>query len=174
MVESPQGPLEPESLSLVFPLALYMKSLVSGIGYGISTTYPNFSPVSMYKALVEDNPNLLEPNVNLLIDKKNSELQRLWETGKGRVIYSYKLKPYTNEDGKDGFMFEGDTCIFTPNLKKIDKYVELGQVFVEDMTTKQGPRMFVGLVSNRGSLKLEDLKHYVGNVVLMPLPISSM
>ena len=122
MVESPQGPLEPESLSLVFPLALYMKSLVSGIGYGISTIYPNFSPVSMYKALVEDNPKLLEPNVNLLIDKENSELQRLWETGKGRVIYSYKLTPYTNEDGKDGFMFEGDTCIFTPSLKKIDKY----------------------------------------------------
>lgn len=158
MVESPQGPLEPESLSLVFPLALYMKSLVSGIGYGISTIYPNFSPVSMYKALVEDNPALLEPNVNLLIDKENSELQRLWETGKGRVIYSYKLTPYTNEDGKDGFMFEGDTCIFTPSLKKIDKYVELGQVFVEDMTTKQGPRMFVGLVSNRGSLKLEGLE----------------
>lgn len=158
MVESPQGPLEPESLSLVFPLALYMKSLVSGIGYGISTIYPNFSPVSMYRALVEDNPKLLEPNVNLLIDKENSELQRLWETGKGRVIYSYKLTPYTNEDGKDGFMFEGDTCIFTPSLKKIDKYVELGQVFVEDMTTKQGPRMFVGLVSNRGSLKLEGLE----------------
>lgn len=158
MVESPVGPLEPKSLGLIFPIALYMKSLVSGIGYGISTVYPNFSPVSLYRAMVENNPMLLEPNVNLIIDKENSELQRLWETGKGRVIYSYKLTPYTNEDGKEGFMFEGDTCIFTPNLKKIDKYVDLGQVFVEDMTTKNGPRMFVGLVNNRGTLKLDGLE----------------
>lgn len=158
MVESPVGPLEPKSLGLIFPIALYMKSLVSGIGYGISTVYPNFSPVSLYRAMVENNPMLLEPNVNLIIDKENSELQRLWETGKGRVIYSYKLTPYTNEDGKEGFMFEGDTCIFTPNLKKIEKYIDLGQVFVEDMTTKNGPRMFVGLVNNRGTLKLDGLE----------------
>ena len=100
---------------------------------------------------------LLEPNVNILMDKENSELQSLWETGKGRVIYAYKLSPYTDEAGKQGFMFEGDTYIFTPNLKKINKYVEAGQVFIDDYTDVNGPKMFVGLVSNRG-ITLEKLE----------------
>lgn len=157
LVESEVGALEPKCLGFVFPLCLYFKNLVQGIGYGISTVYPNFSPRSLYAALINDDPNLLEPNVNLFIDKENSELQKLWETGKGRVIYSYKLSPYVNEDGKQGFLFEGDACLFTPNLKKIQKYVELGQVFIDDLTTKEGPKMFIGLVNNRG-LKIGDLE----------------
>ena len=158
MVESEVGALEPDYFRFVFPICLYFRGLVSGIGYGISTTYPNFSPVSMYKALIKDDPKYLEPNVDLLIDKDNSELDKLWTTGKGRVIYSYKLSPYVNEDGKQGFLFEGDTCIFTPNLKKIDKYIETGQVFVEDMTSKAGPKLFIGLVNNRGSLNIDGLE----------------
>lgn len=156
-VESPVGPLECEYIPLCTPLCLSFRGLVSGIGYGISTVYPNFSPRSLYMAMMKDDYSLLEPNVNLLIDKKNSELKKLWETGKGRVIYSYKLSRAINEDGKPGFIFEGDTCIFTPNLKKIQKYVEQGSVFIEDLTTKSGPKMFVGLVNNRG-IKIDELE----------------
>lgn len=156
-IESPVGPLECEYIPLCFPLCLSFRGLVSGIGYGISTVYPNFSPKSLYMAMMKDDPQYLEPNVNLLIDKNKSELQKLWETGKGKVIYSYKLSPFVNEDGKSGYVFEGDTCIFTPNLKKIQKYVEQGSVFIEDLTTKNGPKMFVGLVNNRG-LKIEELE----------------
>lgn len=156
-VESPVGPEEITYIPLPFPLCLSIHGLVSGIGYGISTVYPNFSPVSLYKAYIENNPQLLEPNINLFIDKKNSELDKLWKTGKGRVVYSYKLKAYTNEDGKDGFLFEGDTSIFTPNLRKINKYVDAGQVFIDDLTDINGPKMFVGLVNNRG-INLKDLE----------------
>lgn len=158
LVESEVGALEPKKLSLVFPLCLSFRSLVSGIGYGISTVYPNFSPTSMYEALMKDDPSYLEPNINLLLDKKNSELKELWTTGKGRVIYSYRLSRYVNEDGRPGYLFEGDASIFAPNLKKIDKYVESGQVFIEDMTDKNGPKMFVGLVSSRGSLDISALE----------------
>lgn len=157
-VESPVGPEEITYCPSVFPLCLHFKGLVSGIGYGISTVYPNFSPKSMYEAYINNNPSLLEPNVDLLLDKQNSELDSLWRTGKGRVIYSYKLSPYTNEDRKNGFLFEGDTCIFTPNLRKINKYVEQGQVFIDDLTDIKGPKMFIGLVNNRGSLGLEGLE----------------
>jgi hypothetical protein len=158
-VESPIGPEEITYCPTVFPLCLFFRGLVSGIGYGISTVYPCFSPVSMYQAYINNNPMLLEPNVNILMDKENSELQSLWETGKGRVIYAYKLSPYTDEAGKQGFMFEGDTYIFTPNLRKINKYVESGQVFIDDYTDVNGPKMFVGLVNNRGITldKLETL-----------------
>lgn len=157
-VESPVGAMEYTKIPLILPLCLHFKGLVSGIGYGISTVYPNFSPKSMYEAYINNNPSLLEPNVDLLLDKQNSELDSLWRTGKGRVIYSYKLSPYTNEDRKNGFLFEGDTCIFTPNLRKINKYVEQGQVFIDDLTDIKGPKMFIGLVNNRGSLGLEGLE----------------
>ena len=156
-VESPVGAEEIKYVPTVFPMCLTFRSLVSGIGYGISTIYPNFSSESLFKAYINNNPLLLEPNVNLFIDKKNSELKQLWETGKGRVIYSYKLSPYTNEDGKQGFLFEGDTSIFTPNFRKINKYVDMGQVFIDDLTTASGPAAFVGLVNNRG-ISLKELE----------------
>ena len=156
-VESPVGPEEIPYIPTVFPLALMFRGLVSGIGYGISTVYPNFSPVSLYNAYINDDPTLLEPNVDLILDKGNSELQRLWETGKGRVIYSYRLKKYTTEDGKAGFLFSGGTEIFTPNLKKINKLIESGYVFIDDLTDIHGPKMFVGLVNNRG-ISLDQLE----------------
>lgn len=156
-VESPVGPEEITYCPTVFPLCLFFRGLVSGIGYGISTIYPCFSPTSLYQAYINNDPNLLEPNIDILIDKKNSELKELWETGKGRVIYSYKLSRYTDDAGKQGFMFEGDTYIFTPNLKKINKLVEAGQVFIDDYTDVNGPRMFVGLVNSRG-ISLETLE----------------
>lgn len=156
-VESPVGPEEIPYIPIVFPLCLSFRGLVSGIGYGISTIYPNFSPVSLYNALINDNPNLLEPNVRLILDKSNSELTKLWETGKGKITYSYKLSPYVSEDGKQGFLFEGDTYLFTPNLRKINKYVEQGQVFMADLTDVQGPKLAVCLVNNRG-IKLADLE----------------
>lgn len=158
MTESEVGALEPKYFRFVFPICLYFSELVSGIGYGISTVYPNFSPKSMYEALKHDDPKYLEPNVDLLIDKENSELDKLWTTGKGRIIYSYKLSPFVNEDGRPGFLFEGATGIFTPNLRKIEKYIETGQVFTEDMTTKDGPKLFIGLVSSRGTLDIKGLE----------------
>ena len=75
MVESMNGPLEPEYIPLVFPLCLYMKGgLVSGLGVGVRTIYPNFSPKSMYLAYINNDPRYLEPNIDILLDKENSEL----------------------------------------------------------------------------------------------------
>lgn len=157
LVESPVGPKEIPFVPVPTPLSLSLCGAVSGIGVGISTNYPNFSPASMYRAMITDDPAYLEPNLDIILDKNESELRKLWETGKGKVVYSYKLSEYTNEDGKQGFLFEGSTDLFTPNLRKINKYVEKGEVFIDDMTTKKGPKMFVGLVNNRG-ISLKDLE----------------
>ena len=160
MIESPQGGIERLYIPLPIPMCLYLKGgLVSGLGVGIMSEYPNFSPKSLYKAYINNNPQLLEPNINILIDKKNSELERLWKTGKGRVIYSYKITRKMSDDGKsEGILFEGDTAIFTPKLRKFNKLLEDGKVYVEDLTDESGPKLFIGRVPGAKGISPEDIE----------------
>lgn len=160
MIESPQGGIEPIHIPLPLPLCMYLKGgLVSGLGVGVMSEYPNFSPKSMFAAYKADNPNLLEPNINIFIDKANSELKRLWETGKGRVIYSYKISRAMSDDGKsEGILFEGDTSIFTPRLSKFKKLQEDGKVYVEDITDEKGPKLFVGRIPGAKGITIDDIE----------------
>ena len=160
MVESPQGGMEPTYIPLPLPLCLYLKGgVVSGLGVGVMSEYPNFSPKSMFEAYKKNDPSLLEPNIDILIDKKNSELERLWKTGKGRVIYSYKISKSMSTDGKsEGILFEGDTAIFTPKLKGFKKLIEAGKVYVEDMTDEKGPKLFVGRVPGAKGITTSDIE----------------
>jgi len=165
MVESPQGEMEPINIPLPLPLCLYLKSLVTGLGVGVMCVYPNFSPKSLYQAYINDNPDLLEPNMNIFIDKANSELRRLWETGKGRVIYSYKISRSMSPDGKsEGILFEGDTGIFTPRLGKFDKLVSEGKIYIEDLTDENGPKLFVGRVPGAKGITVEDIENIARKV----------
>jgi len=158
-IESPQGELEPIHIPTVFPICLYLKNLVSGLGVGIATCFPNFSPKSLYQAYIHNNPKLLEPNVDLILDKENSELDRLWTTGKGRVIYSYKISRYSN--GKEeGILFEtkDGTDIFTPRLTKFKKLAEEGKVCIEDLTDDQGAKLFIYRIPGAKGITVEDIE----------------
>lgn len=150
------------SAGVVVHNCMYMKGgLVQGLGVGISTLYPNFSPWSMYQALKEDNPNLLEPNVDLILDKTNSELDKLWNTGVGRVIYSYKISKSISPDGKsEGVLFEtkDGTELFTPAIKKFDKLVEDGKVYIENLTDKSGAKLFIGRVPGARGISYDDIE----------------
>ena len=160
MIESPQGEMEPLYIPLPLPLCMYLKGgLVSGLGVGVMSEYPNFSPKSMFAAYLKNDPNLLEPNINIFIDKANSELARLWTTGKGRVIYSYKISRRMSDDGKsEGILFEGDTAIFTPKLGKFKKLVADGKVYIEDITDDQGPKLFVGRIPGAKGITIDDIE----------------
>lgn len=158
-IESPQGAMEPTYIPLPLPLCLYMKNSVEGLGVGINAKYPSFSAKSLYEAYKADDPNLLEPNMNIFIDKGNSELKRLWETGKGRVIYSYKISRALSGDGKsEGILFEGDTGIFTPKINKFNKLIEDGKVYIEDLTDDKGPKLFIGRVPGARGISPEDIE----------------
>lgn len=158
-IESPQGAMEPTYIPLVLPLCLYLSNLVEGLGVGIRTKYPNFSPKSLYQAYINNNPYLLEPNVNLILDKEHSELERLWKTGKGSVVYSYKISRQMSPDGKaEGILFEGDTGIFTPNLKKLRALEDAGKIFIDDMTDLNGPKLFVGRIPGARGITIEEIE----------------
>ena len=159
LVESPVGAMEPSYIPLPLPLCLTLSSLVEGLGVGIRTKYPNFSPKSLYQAYINNNPYLLEPNVNLILDKEHSELDRLWKTGKGSIIYSYKISRQLSPDGKaEGILFEGDTGIFTPNLKKLRTLEAAGKVFIDDMTDLNGPKLFVGRIPGARGITIEEIE----------------
>ena len=160
MIESPQGGMEPVHIPLPLPLCMYLKGgLVSGLGVGVMSEYPNFSPKSMFLAYKKNDPSLLEPNINIFIDKANSELDRLWTTGKGRVIYSYKISRKMSDDGKsEGILFEGDTALFTPKLGKYKKLLEDGKIYVEDLTDESGPKLFVGRIPGAKGITADEIE----------------
>lgn len=160
-VDSPIGPKEPAYLPLPLPLSIFMKVLSSGLGVGISMVYPNFSAKSMYQAYIQNNPLLLEPNVDLILDKKNSELEKLWKTGKGRVIYAYKISRQTSPDGKsEGILFETkDGCeIFTPRLKALRKLEEDGKIYIDDLTDINSAKLFIGRIPGARGVSIEDIE----------------
>lgn len=158
-VESPQGAPEPTFIPLPIGLCLYQKNLVSGLGLGINVVYPNFSPKSLYQAYIHDDPKYLEPNVDLFIDKQNSELERLWRTGKGKITYVYKISRF-KEDNIEGILFEtkDGTDIFTPKLSKFKKLIEDGKVFIEDRTDETGSKLLVGRVPGARGITIEEIE----------------
>jgi hypothetical protein len=80
-------------------------------------------------------------------------------TGKGRVIYSYKISRATSDDGKsEGILFEGDTGIFTPKINKFSKLVEEGKVYIEDLTDENGPKLFIGRIPGARGITPEDIE----------------
>lgn len=158
--ESPQGALEPEYIPLPIPLCLCMSEKISGLGVGIKSDMPNFSAKSLYEAYVNNNPQLLEPNIDIVLDKKHSDLAGLWNFGKGKVTYSYHIKRYKSTDGKtEGILFYGDTGIFTVSLKKLQKLIDERKVVVDNVSDQDGPKMLVSKVSGARGITIEDIEN---------------
>ena len=112
--------------------------------------------LAAYKA---NNPNLLEPNIDIIMDKSQSELAKLWTTGKGKVTYSFKISRANGSDGKtEGILFEGDTWLFTPKWSKFSKLFEEGKAFYEDLTDSTGTRAFVGRVPGARNITVDDIE----------------
>ena len=160
--ESPNGSPEPDFLPLPLPAGLHLKTLSQGLGVSISMIYPNFSAWSMYQAYIHNDPNLLEPNVDLILDKKNSELHKLWTEGKGKLIYAYKISRYTKPDDPkmQGILFEtkDGTEIFTPNLKELRKLEADGKIYIEDLTDYNSCKMVVYRIPGARGITLEDIE----------------
>lgn len=150
------------SSGLVAHNCLFLSQQVSGLGFSVSTLYPNFSPVSLYNAYLQNNPLLLEPRVDLELDKKKSELVDLWRYGKGKIVYSFHTQKVTSP--KEGVMMWGDTSIFTPKLSKIKKLMDDGKVYMEDMTDEGGPKLFIGRVPGARGISLDDIWKIVESI----------
>lgn len=165
-VESPVGPLEPTYIPTMVPMSLCLDSLISGIGLGIATDLPNFSAKSMYMAYMNDDPNLLEPNIDIEMDKSKSELGKLWNEGKGRICYKYRVSKIKGPDGNPGMLLEGDAGIFIPKLKKLNDWQAEGKVYIEDMITQSGSQLAIYKVPNIKSISIDDIEAEVNKIAV--------
>lgn len=163
---SPQVDDEAEYIPFPLPLCFFLGAdSVSGLGVAIKSDIPNFSARSMYEAYINNDPSLLCPDVDLILDYQRSELGKLWTTGKGKITYSFRLQEYTGEDGKtQGVLIYGDPGIITVSQRKLDKYMKDGKIVVEDVSTVEGKKLLISRMPNARGFSYADLKRLCENI----------
>ena len=108
-----------EPLRLPVPLPLCLTSGGMGIGVGLSMNIPAFSPMSLYRAMLKDDPTLLAaPKGLTLVD---ADYERLWETGDGSVQYGMRVyqEKSENDDNRQVSVITGSPRLFVPNVERI-------------------------------------------------------
>lgn len=157
--ESPVDGKEPDYLPTPIPLCFDMKYHMSGLGVAIRTEIPSFSMQSLYQAYIHNDPSLLEPGIDLILDKSRSDLQGLWTTGQGKVTYSYHLSRAVGDDGKsESIIFQGDTGVFQVKLsRKLKKLQEEGKIVVDNISDINGPKMSITRVPGARGVTIDDI-----------------
>jgi hypothetical protein len=145
---------EPSYIPTPIPLSLVFGA--SGIGIGINTLIPSFSPTSILEAYLKDDPYLLKPGYDLEFDEDLCEFERLWKTGKGRIIYKYHVE-YGWSGGNDGVYVWGDTQLFSPDWSLIEEWRSQGLLFIRDETTNGKPKIFIGRNKGVRKISTEDI-----------------
>lgn len=157
--ESPVGAPEPDYIPTPFPLCLQMSEKVSGLGVAVKSDMPNFSARSLYNAYIHNDPTLLEPNIDIILDKAHSELHSLWTTGQGKITYAYHLSRQKSDDGKtEGVLFYGDTGMFTLKMKKFQKLVDDGKITIDNVSDQTGTKLLISRVPGARGITIEDIE----------------
>jgi len=141
------------------PIPLCLGFGLQGIGIGCSVRVPMFSYKSLFNAMINNDYKLLEAPDGIILDKDNSELKELWETGRGRVCYKFLVKQYRSTDGYVGALIEGNPSYFFPNYSEIAKHVNSGNVFIRDMYGKgsKQKKVFIGRNYNVKKISIEEI-----------------
>lgn len=167
-VTSDLGYSEPTYIPSPIPLSLLFGSL--GLGIGIRSNIPTFSFKSIIQAHLNNDPNLLKPNGDIIINKKRSELQELWTTGKGRVSYMFLIdEDATSSNGvTKGYMMYGDPRFFQTKLtealegnkeKDIQGWIDKGLVIMRDESSRKvGKRIFFTVKPKQKQVTMEMLR----------------
>jgi hypothetical protein len=114
----------------------------------------------MYEAYLNDDPSLLKANCNINIDIKESELDKIWYEGKGKVCYKYNIVRCVSDDGSQGVRIEGDTDIFLPKLKWFEQQQDQEKLFIREETDETGPKLFIGKNPNIRTISVDDIEEH--------------
>lgn len=156
---------EADYIPTPIPFALIMSCY--GIGIGISTLIPGFTPLSLLEAYLNDDYKLLKNNFGCdIINKK--ELKDLWETGVGRLTLRFKVKESRNSDC--GFIIQGTPKEFKPNLKKLEELEFEGKLTIRDISDHEGQKVLIERLPNIKSLPREKLQDLVLEAATKSIP----
>lgn len=146
-----------EPCHLPSPIPLCMTFGLLGIGHGVLSRIPCFTASSIYRAVMADDPNLLEAPFGLELDKSRSELEELWRTGVGRVTYQYKVYSGKSADGTQGVYIEGIPEFFLPDIGAFDDWKAANKIFINDETDKNHSRIFIGKFPGIRVISVDDI-----------------
>lgn len=151
-IENEFGIKEPVSLPVPIPLCL-MAGGSCGIGIGLLSVIPSFSPLSLYKSLMNDNPKYLRSPNGLKITSHN--LNDLWLLGKSPLTYELNFFQEKNStDDKIVSVIEGSPTIFFPDLERaFKKELEEETVYIRNESTDK-IRLIISRV--KGLRKIDD------------------
>lgn len=130
IVESDVG-LEPEYLITPIPYCLVYGALNWGLG--VLGRTPAFTYDSLINAYLTDDPRKLVPQFGYICDYEKSELDKLWNLGKGKLVLSYKCIRVDNNE----ILICGSGEVFTPNYSALNKYIKDGKIEVINESTNQ-------------------------------------
>jgi len=137
-----EGNVEPIYLPTPLPMILLFSGM--GIGFGANARYPMFTPDSLYKAYIKDDPYLLKAPGGLEIDQLNSELQEIWYSGYGKITYKYQVTRETNAAG-EGIVIKGSAELFKPRLNEVfEGELNRQRLYILDQTSSDIPEVFIG------------------------------
>lgn len=148
---------EPNYLITPVPYALIYGSRFD-IGMGAGGRIPAFTFDSLVKAYNKQNYNLLISKYNDIIYSE-SDLEGLWERGAGKITYTLDVKTtFSKEDNQDVVVISGKEGGITPNLSKIDKWLDEGLVWYRDESSPDiGVRIVIGKTFRTRIISDEDI-----------------
>jgi DNA gyrase/topoisomerase IV subunit A len=159
MIPSPNEEKEPEYIPTPIPLGMILNERSLGLGVGISTNVPTFDPKSLLNAYLNNDPQLLEPRTDIIIDKSKSDLQKLWETGQGNIHYKLKVGRVVTPDNREGILIGGDSLIFTPDWnKRIKKWEAENKLTIDDCTDITGPKVLIARIPGARNLTIDEIE----------------
>ena len=121
--------IEPEYLITPVPYCLTVGAL--NLGLGIQGRTPAFTFKSLVAAFLADDPTLLESNFGYKLNKNDSDLQALWETGKGKLSLSMAVQRLSDDE----IIISGSGEVFKPDLKAFNEFTKTGSIFIKNEST---------------------------------------
>lgn len=123
--------MEPKYFCVPVPVALVYGTLSWGLG--VICRLPAFTYESLLEAYTSDDPTKLKSSYGYEIDYDNSELNKLWTIGKGRLTLKYKV----NRLDYDNIIIYGSGEIFTPHMGGFNEEIERGQIIINNESSTE-------------------------------------
>lgn len=148
---------EPEYLITPVPYSLIYGSKFD-IGIGAGGRIPAFTFESLINAYIHNDYDKLVSKYEPIVYSQ-SDLRGLWENGQGRITYRLNVtREWSNDDNQEVIIINGPEGSNTPNLSKIDDWLDNGWLWYRDESSqKVGIKLVIGKTSRTRTIWEDDI-----------------